>query len=147
MRLVRKAPTVDRELDFTPMIDIVFQLMAFFLFALGFAQSEQNERIQLPDSVLAKPPDAPLDFPVTLHMTKEGTVIIAGQEVYLEGLRPYLSREAAILRSRDAPRREATIIIRADKDSPTGQVQQLIRVCQDHGFDKFSLRAKEDVGK
>src|SRR3972149_10611018 len=117
MRLVRKAPTVDRELDFTPMIDIVFQLMAFFLFALGFAQSEQNERIQLPDSVLAKPPDAPLDFPVTLHMTKEGTVIIAGQEVYLEGLRPYLSREAAILRSRDAPRREATIIIRADKDS------------------------------
>ena len=43
--------------DLTPMIDMTFQLIAFFMVLINFSQSEQDERIMLPQSVLAKPPD------------------------------------------------------------------------------------------
>jgi len=132
--------------DLTPMIDMTFQLIAFFMVLINFTQSEQNAKIQLPDSVLAKPPDAPLEFPITLQLTKDGTVIIGGREVSIEGLGPYLVAEAEVLRVRGKSTASATVIIRAHKEAETGKVQDLIRICQKNGFEKFALRAKEDVG-
>ena len=41
---------------------------------------------------------------------------------------------------------DATVIIRAHKEAQTGKVQDLIKICQENGFEKFALRAKEDVG-
>ena len=143
---IKKAPSGIQEGDMTPMIDMTFQLIAFFMVLINFSQSEQNERILLPDSELAKPPEAPLDFPITLHLTKEGSVIIGGQEMTIEGLKPYLSAEADVLRIRGKPLSDATIIIRGHREAQTGKVQDLIRVCQQTNFEKFALRAKENVG-
>ena len=143
---IKKAGSGIQEGDMTPMIDMTFQLIAFFMVLINFTQSEQNERIQLPDSELAKPPEAPLDFPVTLHLTKEGTVIIGGQETSIEGLSPLLSAEARVLTARGKPLSDATIVIRGHKEARTGKVQDLIRECQSNNFEKFALRAKEDVG-
>ncbi len=130
----------------TPMIDMTFQLIAFFMVLINFTQSEQHERIQLPDSELAKPPKAPLDFPITLHLTKEGTVIIGGREVSIDGLSPYLSTESNLLIYNNKSLSDATIIIRGHKDARTGKVQDLIQVCKKNSFEQFALRAKEDVG-
>jgi biopolymer transport protein ExbD len=143
---IKKANSNIVEGDMTPMIDMTFQLIAFFMVLINFTQSEQNERIMLPDSELAKPPDAPLEYPITLHLTKEGTVIVGGEEVPITGLQPYLSREANVLRIRGKPLSDATIIIRGHKDARTGKVQELIKECQMSNFEKFALRAKEDVG-
>jgi biopolymer transport protein ExbD len=132
--------------DMTPMIDMTFQLIAFFMVLINFTQSEQNDRIQLPDSELAKPPDAPLEYPITLHLTKEGTVIIGGEEIPITGLGPYLAREANVLRIRNKPLSDATVIIRGHKEARTGKVQELIKECQLNNFERFALRAKEDVG-
>jgi len=143
---IKKAQSNIVEGDMTPMIDMTFQLIAFFMVLINFTQSEQNDRIKLPDSELAKPPDAPLEYPITLHLTKEGTVIIGGEEVPISGLGPYLSREANVLRIRNKPLSDATIIIRGHKDARTGKVQELIKECQQNNFEKFALRAKEDVG-
>jgi biopolymer transport protein ExbD len=143
---IKKASSNIVEGDMTPMIDMTFQLIAFFMVLINFTQSEQNERIMLPDSELAKPPEAPLEYPITLHLTKEGTVIIGGEEVPIGGLQPYLSREANVLRIRGKPLSDATIIIRGHKDARTGKVQELIKECQMSNFEKFALRAKEDVG-
>jgi biopolymer transport protein ExbD len=142
---INKGSSKIQEGDLTPMIDMVFQLIAFFMVLVNFNQNEQNERIQLPESVLAKPPDHPLEFPITLHLTKEGTVIYAGQDVSMSGLPAYLAQERATLSNRQSGE-EATVIIRAHRDTPTGKVQELIKVCQESKFEKFALRAKEDVG-
>jgi biopolymer transport protein ExbD len=125
---------------------MAFQLVAFFLVLINFTQSEQNERVQLPESELAKPPEGPLEFPITLHLTPESTVIIGDQEVPVDGLRPFLVREANALRSQGKNIADATIVIRADRTAETGKVQELIQVCQRNNFEKFALRAKEDVG-
>jgi biopolymer transport protein ExbD len=143
---IKKAETNIVEGDLTPMIDMTFQLIAFFMVLINFTQTERNDRIQLPESVLAKPPDAPLEHPITLHLTEEGTVIIGGEEIAITGLGPYLSREANVLRIRGKPLSDATIVIRGHRDAQTGRVQELIRECQRNNFEKFALRAEEDVG-
>jgi biopolymer transport protein ExbD len=144
---VKRHQDASVEVDMTPMIDMTFQLIAFFMILINFDASEQDERIQLPSSALAKPPEAPLETPITLQLTRQGEVIAGGQ-LYAEAaaLRPLLNNERNVLRLKNRSEKEATIIIRADRHTPTGKVQDLIKLCQEMGFEKFTLRAKEDVG-
>ena len=43
------------DIDMTPMIDVTFQLITFFIFTLNFSNAVQDDRVQLPLSQLAKP--------------------------------------------------------------------------------------------
>jgi biopolymer transport protein ExbD len=147
MRFRRKGSGQKAEMDMTPMIDMAFQLIAFFMFAISFSQNEQDERVMLPDSVLAKPANQPLKHPVILHLTRAGTVIYGGQEMPdMNRLRPYLVNERMVLMGRDRAMSDATVVIRADHLAKAGVVQKLIQMCQEEKFEKFALRAQEDVG-
>ena len=131
--------------DLTPMIDMTFQLIAFFMVLINFTQSEQNEQVQLALSELAKPPEEVVEHPVTLHVTVSGDVVVGGQQVSLEGLKPILINEVSFLRARNMTPSDATVIIRGHRDVATGKVQDIIRLCQEEQFDQFVLRAKERV--
>ncbi len=131
--------------DLTPMIDMTFQLIAFFMVLINFSEAEQDDRITLPASVLAKPPSAPVENPVYLQVTQEGNVLISGQPVSIAAVRPHLITEAESLTFADKDVASATVIIRADANTPAGKVQELIQECQQVKFEKFNLRAKEDV--
>jgi biopolymer transport protein ExbD len=141
-----KISTQITELDMTPMIDMTFQLIAFFMMLINFSEGDQNERIQLPASELAKPATSPLESPITLHVTDADTVIIGGQEVAVDGLKPFLDREASVLTMRGKSPSVATVIIRGDMDAKTITVQDVIKTCQLAKFEKFVLRAKEEQG-
>jgi biopolymer transport protein ExbD len=100
--------------------------------------------VTLPESELARPADAPVDFPITLHVPSDGTVVIGGITSTLEGIRPLLNNEISLLQAKNKGASDANIIIRAHRDVPGGVVQDFIRKCQDLGFEKFTLRVKED---
>lgn len=131
--------------DLTPMIDMVFQLVAFFMFVINFAEAEQDQRVKLPSSPLAKPPDGPIANPVYLHLTAEGTVVAGGTEMQMDRVRGFLIRETEIMRYESKTPDQATVIIRADGLSRTGDVRRLVQICQEAKFENFALRAKEKV--
>ncbi len=144
MRLREKKQAEAVEGDMTPMIDMTFQLIAFFMVLINFTDADQNQRIRLPSSELAKPADSPLETPITLQLTSKGTVLFSAEEVPVEGLKPLLLRERQILAA--IPGKsvgKATIIIRADREAKTGLVQKVIKACQESGFERFALRAKQ----
>ncbi len=144
MRLTRKTAGEIVEGDMTPMIDMAFQLIAFFMVLINFAEADQNQRIHLPSSQLAKPTEQARDNTLTLQLTKTDTVLLATNEVPLVELRPYLRREREFLRLKKIEPSATTIIIRADAAAKTGVVQQLIELCQELGFEKYVLRAKQE---
>lgn len=144
MRFATRRGIGETKADMTPMIDMTFQLIAFFMVIVNFSEGDRNERIRLPISELAKPPDAPLKSPITLHLTDAGTVIFGPDEVSISGVRQLLERESRFLRSRGDDPRQATVVIRGDRAARTGQVQELIRVCQQVGFERFVLRARQE---
>lgn len=144
MRLAKQtAPAA--EADLTPMIDMTFQLIAFFMVLINFSQSEQNDKVVLPTSELAKPVDAPIEFPIIVHLTRDGSVVIGGDEIALDALRSRMAPETAMLKLEGKTNADANIVIRAHQTVPGGRVQDLINRCQELGFEKFALRVKEEM--
>jgi biopolymer transport protein ExbD len=135
------------DIDMTPMIDMTFQLITFFVFTLNFSEAEQDDRIQLPMSQLAKPVDGPVEKPITLQLTNKGSVIYAGELIGLRDVSGYLEREKSVMIDAGKEPNAATVIVRADGAAKTGEVQDIIKICQEKGFEKFALRAKYDEGR
>lgn len=145
MALKRKFDTKAAEGDMTAMIDMVFQLIIFFMVLINFSQDDQNQSIKLPSSELAKPADAPLENPIVLNLGFNGNVYMGPETSSIAGLRPLLELEAKVLMANGKTAKDANVIIRADGNSAGGMVQELIKKCQESGFEKFALRAKEEV--
>jgi biopolymer transport protein ExbD len=135
------------EIDMTPMIDVTFQLITFFVFTLNFSEAVTDDRIQLPMSQLAKPAEGPPVDPITLQVMNDGRVIYAGEPVALADIGGYLENEKRVMLGAGKEPNAATVILRADGRSRTGDVQDLIKACQEKGFEKFVLRAQYDESK
>lgn len=133
------------EFDLTPMIDMTFQLIAFFMILINFDENHADERILLPTSELAKPPQGALLSPITLLVAKDGKPIYDG-EVFEDAtlLKPKLNNEKFVMQQKGKSEKEANIIIRAHQKAKMGQLQNLIKVCQEVGFEKFTLRAMNE---
>ena len=67
----RKVDTSFSEPDMTPMIDIVFQLLTFFMVAVSFENTQADERVKLPKDMLAKPPEVRPDNELVLNVGYE----------------------------------------------------------------------------
>jgi biopolymer transport protein ExbD len=135
------------DIDMTPMIDMTFQLITFFMFVMNFSEAEQDDRIQLPSSQLAKPVEGAIESPITLQLTDKGSVIYAGELVSVGDIGTYLEREKTVMLDAGKEPSAATVIVRADGRSKTGEVQEIVRKCQEKGFERFALRAQYDEGR
>ena len=142
----RKKRTEILEGDLTPMIDVVFQLIAFFMLIINFTEVEKSEDINLPLSELAKPPDEPPPYKITLNLKEDGSVahfetVVANVDL----IRNVLSRELGTARRQGVPIGDINVIIRADMDSRTGDVQKLMNKCKALQLENFSLRVIERI--
>ena len=145
------------EPDMTPMIDIVFQLLTFFMIAINFENTKADERVKLPRDMLAKPPEVKPEHELVLNfgfkrdtdgkkLDPVPTIFYNERYVEVGQLTPDLEQEKRVLEAihgKDVIDK-VTVLIRADSEVPTGLVQQLIKKCQDNGFTKFSLRATSE---
>jgi len=154
MKIKRHAPNVV-DPDMTPMIDIVFQLIAFFMIVTNFEQTQADERVKLPADELARPPLAPREQELVLNMGfirndgipthKEPLIFRGGGSNYkVQDFGPQLAMEARVAEAKKVDPKSITVVIRADAEVPTGDVQQLIKLAQESGFEKFSLKAKSE---
>ena len=64
------------ELNMTPMIDVVFQLLSFFMFTLKIAQVEGNFNIKMPAAVTAAAESLDPQVPLKVQLTAkaDGTI-------------------------------------------------------------------------
>jgi biopolymer transport protein ExbD len=149
------------EVNLIPMIDIVIQLITFFLMLVNFDESNIDERVRLPIADLAKPSEMEIDELLVLNVDREGRVNVGiGGDVLLDissdAFRQHMSKEARAavknmkLAKRpvkyvaDRPQLWTTIMIRADQELEYERIQRLMKVCQEQGFYKFALRASPE---
>jgi biopolymer transport protein ExbD len=131
------------ELDITPMIDMVFLLIVFFTLVLNFAAADQNERIKLPVSELAQPPEQPPTESMTLHVLTDGHVIYNSEEYPLRDLHRPIEHLLGVRRYLKMPPDEVTVILRADAQCDMGRVLDVIELCESFGLFRFILRVKQ----
>ncbi len=146
MKFSKRTKTEILEGDLTPMIDMTFQLIAFFMLLINFSEVDRAEEITLPSSILAKPPEVRPDYQIILNLSIEGKVKFQGQEIEkIDFLGPIFTQE-----KNNATREgvlnpgDIAVIIRSHEDTPTGLVQELISECQESELESFSLRVKNE---
>ena len=131
--------------DLTPMIDVTFQLIIFFMLLVNFDQTEQDQRVNLPVSELAEPPEDPYENALTIQLTKDGVILFGGEELSsIDQLQSKLRLETQVIQAYEDQRIEdTTIIIRADSTAKTGLVQEMVQAAQNVGFRHFALRGEQ----
>jgi len=144
MRIRPKGSSDIVEGDLTPMIDMTFQLIAFFMLVINFSDIEQDQRIQLPASQLAQPPQSPYEDPLTIHLTAGDKFIYGGNELAdLTILHSALLRETQLIQRQPSRKiANVTVVIRADENAKVGLVQEVMQTCQNLEFENFALRGK-----
>ncbi len=112
-------------IELTPIIDMVFLLLIFFLVATTYQQSEREIAIALPEAEAAGPISTVLRE-VIINVDGQGRIIVGGQTVSLEELRTLVS---------DAVRVNADqkVSVRGDKDIAYGTIARVLDVCKAAG--------------
>jgi biopolymer transport protein ExbD len=108
--------------DLTSMIDVVFQLLLFFLVASKFADEERDMKVVLPQASEARPMVAKRQE-FFVNVDREGQYSIGGKAVDLAELDRQFAQLAA-----SNPGKEA-VIIRADKKCDWEFVVAVMNAC------------------
>lgn len=135
------------EPNLTPLLDMVFQLITFFMLVINFKGASMDLSLKLPILGSARPPEKHGKLePLLLNIDTQGHVNYYGQKVEIE---PFISKEARLLR--DQLKVQGTVvkdgelpvpvIIRADRGAPFHLVNHILKSCQDQGYRQFSLNA------
>jgi len=145
MRFNKKKTEEVLEGDLTPMIDMVFQLIAFFMLLINFSEVDRAEDLMLPVNELAIAPETRPEYQIILNLRPDGTVTFAGQEVKKIDFMNVIFRQEIDFARREGITNPADIavVIRSHRDTATGLVQKLITKCQESELQNFSLRVKD----
>lgn len=154
----KKAPASNVDVDMTPMIDIVFQLIAFFMVITNFEQTQADERVILPKDSLAVPPQVKREHELVLNVgflrDKDGNkidpepfVFYTGENTRVGDFESKLRTEAQLYKDKQINVKDVTVVIRADAEVPTGLVQELIKMSQKENiaFEKFAIKARQSI--
>jgi biopolymer transport protein ExbD len=112
--------------DFTPIIDIVFNLLIFFLVATSFQQVERESQIALPETVAAGPISASLRE-IVINVDRAGQMIVNGQPISAEAL-------SASLRDAIAANPGQKVNVRADRATAYENVARALDLCKVAGI-------------
>src|SRR5438270_3825831 len=146
---------VKAEPNLVPLLDLVFQLIMFFMITVNFVSAQLNEEIKLPIAQSARAMDKAEVEVLVLNMDAGGKLQIVGQPEPLSNdsqKRYFLDRYyadaklASEERGDKKGRVKTTIIIRADRNANYEQVFGLMALCKQAGFKKLQLRAYTRAG-
>ena len=144
------------EPNMTPLLDVVLQLVMFFMLCANFVMEQVNETIKLPDAIAAKALDSKQGSFIMVNVDSSGNVLIGRDkpEVLDTKVRVLLhlkqqfqqdleraTREKKV-REWEAGKGRSLIILRADRNCSFKQVFDVMQACRQAGYQDVSLRTQ-----
>jgi biopolymer transport protein ExbD len=123
-------------LNLTPMIDIVFLLVIFFMVGTKFAEMERNITLDVPGvrdaSRLAATPESRV-----INVHRDGTITLDQEQLTLDQL-------AARLRQPGHSEQLRPVVVRGDAAGPLQHVASVLGVCQQSGIPGVGIAVRWD---
>ncbi|MHC5209382.1 MAG: ExbD/TolR family protein [Planctomycetota bacterium] len=141
----RRDPTQDAiKMDMTPMIDVVFQLIIFFMLVTDMTQQDLAE-LKLPVAQMAAK-DETEEGRMTINVLKEGEIEIKRVKYAtlddagaVSALRSFLAREVALGKKEPDGTSERALLIRADQHTEFKHIQKVMRICGENGIRVYKI--------
>ncbi|MEO0592489.1 MAG: biopolymer transporter ExbD [Myxococcota bacterium] len=122
------------EINLTPLIDVVFILLIFFLITSTFVT---NEGIEVDTPSASNADSLETSDSITIAITKEGQFIhertTFGKDELLEKLREHKKTRPG-----------ATIIIQGDRDASHGRVTEVMNIAMKAGYDNLAVATEPE---
>jgi biopolymer transport protein ExbD len=128
MKIPRRGASGEVGFNMTPMIDVVFQLIIFFLVSSHLVRQETQLKLPLPTATTGQkvPED---DKPrLTVNVLADGTVLLAGRPLTPAELKDRLSERLADLG------KDVEVRIRSDRAVPYRYVEPIMLACARAGI-------------
>jgi biopolymer transport protein ExbD len=135
------------EPNLTPILDMVFQLITFFMLVISFRDADFDKSLFLPVVGSAAPADAEVNGELlVLNLRSGGKLFVQGkEEPNVEG---FLQFEASRLLKNIKPDSggEIIVVIRADRQLRCDFLMRVVQGCKRNGLQRFDfmvLRGQE----
>ncbi len=125
MLIGKKHDDAGPTIEMTPIIDMVFLLLIFFLVATTYQQSERELAIALPEAEAAGPISTMLRE-IIINVDARGAIIVGGQTLGIEELRTLVADAARV-------NPDQKVSVRGDKDIAYGTIARVLDVCKAAG--------------
>lgn len=112
---------IDAAPNLTPLIDIVFLLLVFFLVATTFRSEEVEMDLRLPEATTGK--QAERQRPIVINIRADGDVLVDGKVLPMQALEQKL--RAAARRNKNQE-----VVIRGDTQSRFGVAARVFDLCR-----------------
>jgi biopolymer transport protein ExbD len=137
--------TIKAEPNLVPLLDLVLQMLMFFIITVNFVSNQVNESIKLPVAQMAQPMKKDITDVLYLNVNEKGQIEVVGREQPLSDFGQIKNFLRIEYRNREilaGPGKVNTsVIIRADRNAEYRLVYQILRQCKEQGFRKMQLRA------
>jgi biopolymer transport protein ExbD len=136
MKLQSKDAGEDIEMDMSPMIDMVFLLLIFFIVASQII--DEKPKVRVPEAAAATKPEK-TDDRLMITVTKDDEFFFRLQKVEFEELAIKIHQEFEA-------NNELRMLIRADGDVPFKTNQKIMKTCAEVGAVDIIFAATEERG-
>ncbi|MEW4489915.1 biopolymer transporter ExbD [Thalassoglobus sp. JC818] len=135
-----RVPTRNRErgvqFNITPLIDVVFLLVIFFLVASHFARSEPSEVVSLPSAQEVGDDDVARRLVVTV--TQDGRYLVKANEVDVDQI------EEMIRDGAGSDPETYAVRIRGDEQTPYSAIEPIMLICPRYGVTRFGFHVLQE---
>ena len=119
--------------DLTPMVDVVFLLLIFFMISTTFVESP-GISIKLPESSSQTIDREPKEIKV--YLSQEGIIYHGKKKISIDDFR-------GLLAEHQAEAKQTTVLLLADQESRHGKVVILMDLARDAGFTKLAIATEQ----
>jgi biopolymer transport protein ExbD len=121
-------------LNLTPMLDIVFNLIIFFMVGTRFTSVEQSIDVQVPQVSSAGTQSAK-PAKMVINVRRDGTVVVDQDTLTLDSL-------AERLRSAREKNRKLSVIVRGDGEGAFQAVASTLAICRKSGVTDLGISVR-----
>ena len=113
-------------IDITPLVDVIFQLLIFFLLTSSFVVTQAGIKVNLPKAVTS---EALQEETAVIVINKNDVVFLNEKVVTVKELGNFLE---------NLPKKKA-ILLKADKKSSLGKIVEIWDLCREKGIEKLNI--------
>ncbi|MGK2906409.1 MAG: ExbD/TolR family protein [Desulfuromonadales bacterium] len=132
MSFLRK-PSDEPRIDLTPMVDVVFLLLIFFMISTTFVESP-GISIKLPEASSQTIDREPKELKI--YLSRDGDIFYRDQKISLDDFK-------ALLAEHQSDAEQTTVLLLADQESRHGKVVTLMDLARDAGFVKLAIATEQ----